>query len=67
MSCLEAFYRKETLNNKIKSIINNHTWELVDLPLGNKSLSYKWILKRNMKVDGSIDRYIDTLVVKGFK
>jgi hypothetical protein len=39
----------------------------VDLPLGNKSLSYKWILKRNMKVDGSIDRYIDTLVVKGFK
>jgi hypothetical protein len=67
MSCLEASYWKKALNNEIESIINNHTWELMDLPLGNKSLGYKWILKRNMKADGNFDRYIATLVVKDFK
>lgn len=57
----------EVFNSEIESIINNHTWELMDLPLGNKSLGYKWILKRNMKADGNFDRYIATLVVKDFK
>ena len=45
----------------------NHTWELVDLPLGCKPLGYKWILKRKMKPDGSIDKYKARLVIKGYR
>ncbi|KAL6312007.1 hypothetical protein AAG906_017660 [Vitis piasezkii] len=37
----------------------------MDLPPGCKPLSSKWIFKRKMKVDGSIDKYKARLVIKG--
>ena len=37
--------------------MQNHTCELVDLPPGSKPLGYKWIFKKKMKADGSIDKY----------
>ena len=39
----------------------------MDLPLGCKPLGYKWIFKRKLKVDRSIDKYKARLVVKGYK
>ncbi|KAF3670777.1 COP9 signalosome complex subunit 2 [Capsicum annuum] len=39
----------------------------VNLPPGNKLLGSKWIFKRKMKADGTIDKYKAKLVVKGFK
>ena len=47
--------------------MQNHTWELVDLPPGSKPLGCKWIFKRKMKTDGSIDKYKARLVAKGYK
>ena len=58
---------KEAINSEIESILSNHTWELVDLPPGNKPLGSKWIFKRKMKDDGTIDKYKARLVVKGFR
>ena len=58
---------KETINSEIESILSNHTWELVDLPPGNKPLSSKWIFKKKMKDDGTIDKYKARLDVKGFR
>jgi hypothetical protein len=49
------------------SILQNHTWELVDLPPGCKPLGYKWIFKKKMKADGSIDKYKARLVIKGYR
>ena len=63
----EAPLWKEDVNNEIESIMQNHTWELVDLPPGSKPLGYKWIFKRKMKADGSIDKYKVRLVVKGYR
>ena len=63
----EAPLWKEAVNNEIESIMQNHTWELVDLPPGCKPLGYKWIFKRKMKADGSIDKYKARLVVKGYR
>jgi len=51
MSCSEASNWKKTINNKIKPIMNNHTWELVNLPFESRPLGHKWILKRKIKVD----------------
>ena len=45
----------------------NHTWELVDLPHGAKTIGCKWIFKRKLKQDGSIEKYKDCLVAKDFK
>ena len=58
---------KEAINSEFESILQNHTWELVDLPPGCKSLGYKWIFKRKMKADGSIDKYKARLVIKGYR
>ena len=67
MKSSEAQYWKEEVNSEVESILNNHTWELVDLPPGNKPLGYKWIFKRKLKDDGTIDKYKARLVVKGFR
>ena len=39
----------------------------MDLTLGSKPLGYKWIFKKKMKADGSIDKYKVILVIKGYK
>ena len=67
MSSPEAPYWKETINDEVESIFQNHTWELVDLPQCSKPLGYKWIFKKKMKADGSIDKYKVKLVIKGYK
>lgn len=67
MSSPEAPLWKEAINAEVESILQNHTWELVDLPPGNKPLGYKWIFKKKMKADGSIDKYKARLVAKGYK
>ncbi|KAK3006388.1 hypothetical protein RJ639_016602 [Escallonia herrerae] len=38
MSSPEAPHWKEAINSEIESIMQNHTWELMDLPPGNKPL-----------------------------
>ena len=58
---------KEAIKSEIDSILHNHTWELLDLPPGCKPLSSKWVFKRKRKVDRSIDKYKERLVIKGYK
>ena len=63
MSIPEALFWKEAINIKIESIMHNHTWKLVDLPIGNKPLSCKRIFKKKIKPE-TIDKYKARLVVK---
>ena len=58
---------KEAIKSEIDSILHNHTWELVYLPPGSKPLGCKWILKKKMKADGTIDKFKARLVIKGYK
>ncbi|GJT92760.1 DNA-directed RNA polymerase subunit beta', partial [Tanacetum coccineum] len=58
---------REAIKSEIESILQNHTWELVDLPPGCKPLGYKWIFKKKMKADGTIDKYKAMLVIKGYR
>ena len=50
-----ALLWKEAINSEIESIMYNHTWKLVYLPLGAKTISCKWIFKRKLKQDGPIE------------
>ncbi|GJV69391.1 zinc finger, CCHC-type containing protein [Tanacetum coccineum] len=59
--------RKEVIDDEIVSIMENNTWVLSDLPPGCKPLGYKWIFKRKMKVDGTIDKFKARLVIQGFR
>ena len=62
----EALNSKKIVNNKIGFIITNNTWKLVGLPPKRKTLGHKWIFKRIIKADETIDQYKAKLVVKGF-
>ena len=50
MNSLKAPLWYETINNEVESILQNHIWKLVDLPLRNKPIGYKWIFKRKFKI-----------------
>nr|GEW22124.1 hypothetical protein [Tanacetum cinerariifolium] len=61
-----AFW-KEIINDEIDSIMGNNTWVLADLPPGCRPLGCKWICKRKLKVDGTIEKFKARLVIQGFK
>ena len=67
MSTPDAPSWKEAVKSEIDSIMQNHIWELVDLPQGCKALGCKWIFKRKLKTDGSIEKHKARLVVQGFR
>jgi hypothetical protein len=47
--------------------MSNHTWELAELPPKIKPIGCKWIFKRKLKLDGTIDKYKARLVAKGYR
>jgi hypothetical protein len=49
------------------SLISNNTWKLVDLPPGCKTIGCKRVLRRKLKLDGTIEKFKARLVAKGFK
>ena len=59
-------YWREAINDELKSIQDNNTWELVDLPHGRKPIGSKWVFKVKYHADGSIERYKARLVAQGF-
>ncbi|XP_024010354.1 uncharacterized protein LOC112085375 [Eutrema salsugineum] len=67
MSTPEAPYWKDAVNSEMNSIMQNHTYELTDLPQRFKALGCKWIFKTKLKADGSIDKCKARLVVQGFR
>jgi hypothetical protein len=44
----------------------NHTWRLVDRPLGANIISRKWVFNHKLKPDGSLEHYKARWVVRGF-
>ena len=48
------------------SILSNETWELVDRPYGCKPVGCKWVFKKKLMSDGTIDKYKARLVTKGY-
>ncbi|XP_068331482.1 uncharacterized protein [Pyrus communis] len=63
----EAPYWNEAIQSEIESIMQSNTWELVNLPPGNKLIGHKWIFKRKLRTDGTIDKYKARLVAKGYR
>ena len=64
MKSQDVAFWKEAINDEMESIMGNKTWKLVDLPPGSKPIGCKWIFKKKMKVDGTIDKFKARLVAK---
>ncbi|CAI7796305.1 unnamed protein product [Closterium sp. NIES-53] len=58
---------KKVMESELKSIEENSTWELVELPEGRKAITSKWLFKIKSDVDGKIERYKSRLVAKGYQ
>ncbi|CAI7768127.1 unnamed protein product [Closterium sp. NIES-53] len=56
---------KKSMESELKSIEENGTWELVDLPEGRKAITPKWLFKINSDAYGNIECYKSRLCVKG--
>ena len=63
----DAIFWKKAVNDEMKSLISNRTWKLVDLLPGCKTIDCKWALRKNLKWDGSINKFKAKLVAKCFK
>ncbi|KAL0328172.1 UNVERIFIED_CONTAM: Retrovirus-related Pol polyprotein from transposon TNT 1-94 [Sesamum calycinum] len=67
MKSQDVVFWKEAINDEMDSIIGNNAWVLADLPPGCKPLGCKWIFKKKMKVDGTIEKFKARLVIQGFR
>ena len=57
---------REAMIAEIKSIEENETWELVELPAGAKVIGVKWVFKTKLNESGEVDKYKARLVAKGY-
>jgi hypothetical protein len=48
------------------SILSNRTWELSERPHGCKPVGCKWVFKKKLRPDGTIEKYKARLVAKGY-
>jgi hypothetical protein len=51
---------------KLDSIEDNNTWELVDLPVGHKPIGIKWVYKLKKNASGEIVKHKARLVAQGY-
>ena len=51
----DADYWKEAVRSKMDSILANGTWEITDRPYGCKHVGCKWVFKKKLRLDGTIE------------
>jgi len=75
MSMIEPNYYEEAskqevwvkaMEEEVKMIEKNNTWELVNCPQGKDIILVKWVYKAKLNLDGTIQKHKARLVVKGY-
>jgi hypothetical protein len=61
----EAAWR-QAMSEEIKSIEENNTWKLTDLPAGHRPIGLKWVYKLKKDANGVIVKHKARLVAKGY-
>ena len=57
----------DAMHDEMKSLHDNHTYDLVKLPKGKRSLENWWIYRVKHESNSKTPRYKAKLVVKGFR
>lgn len=55
------------MDEEMRAIEINKTWDLVDLPEGYRPIGVKWGYKKKMNAQGEIERYKTRLAAKGYR
>lgn len=56
----------QAIMTEMEALNKNHTWSLVPLPKGKRTVGCRWVFSIKHKADGTIERYKARLVAKGF-
>nr|GFC00291.1 putative reverse transcriptase, RNA-dependent DNA polymerase [Tanacetum cinerariifolium] len=56
---------KKAMDNEMKALKKNKTWDQCALPQGKKPVGCRWIFTVKYKPDGTVERYKARLVAKG--
>ena len=62
----QAHAWKEAADSEYTSLIENETWDLVELPAGRKPIGSKWVFKVKHGSDGRVERFKGRLVARGY-
>ena len=54
------------MNSEMTSLRENDVWDLVELTHGRKAIGSKWVFKKKMGADGTVERYKARLVAQGY-
>jgi len=57
---------QDAMDEEHSALIDNNTWELVDLPPKKKPIGCRWVYKVKYQPDGRVDKYKARLVARGF-
>lgn len=57
---------QEAADLEYESLLENETWDLVDLPRERKAVGSRWVFKVKHHSDGQVERYKCRLVAKGY-
>jgi len=63
---LEQSCWKEAMDAELKSIRENNTWSLLDLPEGHRAIGLKWVFKVKRHAAGKIMKHKARFVAKGY-
>lgn len=55
------------MEDEIKSIYKNDTWDIISLPPGRKTITTKWVYRVKTNADGSTAKLKARLVANGFQ
>ena len=65
MASPQAQHWEAAAADEILTLIANGTWELVELPPGEKAIPSGWVFKTKRTSKGDIERYKGRVVAKG--
>ena len=54
------------MDEEMKALMQNQTWEVVDLPTSEKPVGCRWVYTLKCKSEGSLDGYKARLVTRGY-
>ncbi|XP_073266308.1 epi-neemfruitin B synthase L1AT [Populus alba] len=57
---------KEAMNEEMRSLQKNCTWEVVELPTGKVPVGCRWVFTIKHKANGTIERFKARLIAKGY-
>ena len=63
----EGPFWRAAVEEELMTLLGMRTWSYTKLPHGRKALPCKWVFKRKLNADGTIERYKARLVLQGFR